>query len=144
MAQLITCLFSVQKTEENSLLSRIQMKELTKTVPQDNKSRLVSTAKAVTSHPTTPEQNGRHSRTQQVVMLQLTHHIMPYMYVVHYFTVYKKFSSGFQWHCSSMGFHCFRRAILADQKARCAAGLPPLPHTAVSPLMSHAGCQLRR
>lgn len=68
------------------------MKELTKTVPPENKSKLVSTEKAVTSHPTTPELNGRHSRTKKVVSLQLTHHIMPHTYVVHYFTVYKKFS----------------------------------------------------
>lgn len=30
----------MQKTEENSLLSHIQIKELTKTVPQENKSNL--------------------------------------------------------------------------------------------------------
>lgn len=67
--------------------------------------------------------------------------LIPMLYII---SLFIKNSAVFQWHCSSVGFHWFRKAILADQKVRCATGLPPLPHTAVSPLMSHAGCQLRR
>lgn len=82
--------FLLQKTEKNSLLTHIQIQELTivtKTVTQENRSTLVSSEKAVTSHSTTPEQNETHSRTKQVVRLQLTHHhIIPHAYVVHYFT----------------------------------------------------------
>ncbi|XP_032860831.1 AF4/FMR2 family member 3 isoform X3 [Tyto alba] len=79
--------FSIPKQEEdsgtgdNSCIEEIlRIKELTETVPRDKKSTPVSTEKAVTSHPTTPEQNGRYPRTKQK---EMTHSWPPPLSAIH-------------------------------------------------------------
>lgn len=64
-----------------------------------------------------------------------TPHHAPYLCCTLFHWFIKKFMSGFQWYCSSMGSHCFRRAVLADQQARHEAGLPLLPPARVPPIM---------
>lgn len=88
----------------------------------------------------TPKQNRRWSSN-----LHATSRPIPTLYIIS--LVYKKFSAGFQTDYRSIGSHCFGKAILAGQQARCAAGFPigllsQLPQYLSS--CSSAGGQLRR